>query len=167
MFQRSPRLCRCPSAMSGAGKIATPKSQAQKATKEAEPTRKVSGYRPPSIDSRANWRNISITLIEPCDRRFECNSLVSPTIKPLLILSAHEAYPVPDTESEQAGRDIREELKGRAACRPSALEQSCPRLPLRYCVQLCMTNIDQPRPIPEPYDLASFSRRGERYSRVN
>jgi hypothetical protein len=24
-------------------------------------------------------------------------------------------------------------------------------------VQLCMTYIDQPRQIPEPYDLASFS----------
>lgn len=57
MFQRSPWLCRCPSAMSGAGKIAASQSQAQKATKEAEPTRKVSSCRLPSIDSRANWRN--------------------------------------------------------------------------------------------------------------
>jgi hypothetical protein len=31
----------------------------------------------------------------------------------------HEAYPVPDTESEQAGRDIREEFKG--PCRVQTL----------------------------------------------
>ena len=41
---------------------------------------------------------------------------------------------------------------------PRRLEQFCPRLLLRYCVQLCMTYIDHPRQIPEPYDLASFSR---------
>jgi hypothetical protein len=48
--------------MSGAGKIAASQSQARKATKEAEPTRKVSGCRLSFIESRAKWRNISVTL---------------------------------------------------------------------------------------------------------
>ena len=89
---------------------------------------------------------------------------------PIRILSF--IYPMKPTLCQTLKANKRDEtfvksLKGRAACRPSALKQLCPRLPLRYCVQLCMTNIDQPRPIPEPYDLGSFSRRGERYSRVN
>ncbi len=31
---------------------------------------------------------------------------------------------------------------------PRRLEQFCPRLPLRYCVQLCMTYFDHPSQIP-------------------
>ena len=65
MFQQSPWLCCRPSAMSGAGKTAASQSQAQKATKEAESTPKVSVCRLPSIDSRFDWRNIAITLIDP------------------------------------------------------------------------------------------------------
>ena len=65
MFQQSPWLCCRPSAMSGAGKTAASQSQAQKATKEAESTPKVSVCRLPSIDSRFDWRNIPISLIDP------------------------------------------------------------------------------------------------------
>jgi|GraSoiStandDraft_41_1057321.scaffolds.fasta_scaffold108254_6 hypothetical protein len=31
-------------------------------------------------------------------------------------------------------------------------------------LQLCMTYIDHPSQIPEPYDLASFSRHGQRHT---
>jgi hypothetical protein len=41
---------------------------------------------------------------------------------------------------------------------PRRLEEFWPRLLLRYRVQLCMTYIDHPRQISEPYDLASFPR---------
>jgi len=37
-------------------------------------------------------------------------------------------------------------------CEPRR-QGACPRLPRRYCVQLCMSFIEHPRQISEPYDL--------------
>jgi len=39
-------------------------------------------------------------------------------------------------------------------------EESCPGLPRRYCVQLCMSFIDHARHIPEPYDLFFYTQDG-------
>jgi hypothetical protein len=89
---------------------------------------------------------------DTCYRPDDHSGRTSPNAQPHTALSARG-------KSEQNSASKPSSLR----CWMSSLCVICsrqfyPRLPLRYCVQLCMTYIDHRSQIPEPYDLASFSR---------